>query len=165
MKALGLIRRIAGISALMAALSGPASSASSCDVNGDGSMNVVDVQLITNMEINPSGFNCTANVGGVLGCSDSARQIVIKAVLGNGCHFTYLTWTASTSAGVVGYNIYRGTSAGGESSSPLNTGGPVAGTSFADVTTVSGTTYYYYIKATDGTNLSPPSTEMSATAQ
>src|SRR5581483_7154125 len=137
---------------------------STCDINGDGTVNVVDVQVIKNMEINASGFTCTANVGGVLGCTDTARQTVVKAALGSGCHFVYLTWTASTSAGVVGYNIYRGTSPGGESGSPLNTGGPVIGTGFADTTTVSGTTYYYYITATDGTIQSAPSSEVSATA-
>lgn len=137
----------------------------SCDLNNDGSVNVVDVQLITNMEIGASGFgSCTANVGGVLGCSDSARQVVIKAALGQGCHFITLSWGASPSSGVTGYNIYRGTSPGGESSTPLNTGGPVSGITFTDTTTVSGTTYYYVIKSTNGASESSPSTEVSATA-
>ena len=136
-----------------------------CDINGDGSVNVVDVQLITNMEIGVAGFPCNANVGGVLGCTDSARQVVIKAALGQGCHFISLNWVPSTSSGVTGYNIYRGTSAGGESATPLNSGGPVSGTSYTDVNTVSGTTYYYIIKATNGSSESVPSTESSATAQ
>lgn len=140
-------------------------TASSCDVNNDGSVNVLDVQLITNMEIAAAGFTtCTANIGGALGCSDSARLVVIKAALGQGCHFINLTWTASTSTGVTGYNIYRGTAPGAESSTPLNTGGPVTGTTFADTTTVSGTTYYYVIKSTNGFTESGPSTEISASA-
>jgi hypothetical protein len=133
----------------------------SCDVNGDGSVNVVDVQLLTNMEIGVA--TCTANIGGVLQCSDPARQVVIKAALGQGCHFIQLSWTASTSSGVTGYNIYRGTASGAESTT-INTGGPVTGTSFTDVNTVSGTTYYYVIKATNGSTESAPSTEISATA-
>ena len=135
-----------------------------CDLNGDGTVNVVDVQLITNMEIGASGFTCSANIGGVLGCSDTARQVVIKAALGQGCHFITLNWVASPSSGVIGYNVYRGISPGGESSTPLNTGGVVTGTSFVDLSTVSGTTYYYTIKATNGSVESPPSTEASATA-
>lgn len=138
--------------------------ANSCDVNSDGQVNVIDVQLIINMEINVPGFTCAANVGGILGCSDAARQTVIKAALGNGCHFIYLSWTASTSTGVVGYNIYRGPSSGGESDSPLNVGGPVKGTSFVDLTAVGSTKYYYYVKATDGITLSPASTETCAIA-
>jgi|SRR5579871_144957 len=140
------------------------SQTATCDLNGDGSINVVDVQLITNMEIGATGFACTANVGGVLGCSDGARQVVIKAALGGGCHFISVNWTASPSAGVTGYNIYRGTSPGGESATPLNVGGPVSGTTFTDTTAVSGTTYYYFIKATDGISESAPSLETSATA-
>lgn len=136
----------------------------SCDVNGDGAVNVVDVQLVTNMQIGVAGFSCTANVGGVLGCTDSARQTVIKGALGLGCHFVYLTWTPSPSSGVTGYNIYRGTSPSGESATPLNTGGPVSGTNFADLSAVSGTTYYYVIKATNGSSESGPSSEISATA-
>lgn len=144
----------------------PQTASTSCDVNSDGAVNVVDVQLITNMEISATGFTtCTVNVGGVLGCTDSARQVVIKAALGQGCHFISLNWTASTSTGVTGYNIYRGTSPGGESSTPVNTGGPVSGTSFTDTTTVSGTTYYYTIKATNGSLESAPSSEASASAQ
>lgn len=141
------------------------SQTATCDLNTDGSVNVVDVQLITNMEIGATGFtSCTANVGGVLGCSDSARLVVIKAALGGGCHFISLSWAASPSTGVTGYNIYRGTTAGGESSTPLNVGGAVSGTTFVDTTTVSGTTYYYVIKATNGSAESAPSTEVSATA-
>lgn len=151
-------------SAMLVLLSGiTLAQTNSCDVNADGSVNVVDVQSITNMEIGASG--CSANVGGVLGCTDSARQVVIKAALGGGCHFVYLTWVASNSTGVVGYNIYRGTSPGGESSTPVNTGGPVATTSFTDSTAVSGTKYYYVVKATNGSVESGPSTEVSATAQ
>ena len=141
------------------------SQTATCDVNNDGSVNVVDVQLITNMEIGASGFTtCTANVGGVLGCTDSARLVVIKAALGQGCHFISLSWAASPSTGVTGYNIYRGTSPGAESSTPLNTGGPVSGTTFTDTKTTSGTTYYYVIKATNGSVESAPSTEVSAAA-
>ena len=134
----------------------------SCDVNSDGSVNVVDVQLLIDMEI--GAITCAANIGGVLQCSDAARQVVVKAVLGQGCHFIQLSWTASTSSGVTGYNIYRGTASGAESARAINTGGPVTGTSFTDVNTVSGTTYYYVVKATNGSNESPPSTEISAAA-
>ncbi|HLK47147.1 MAG TPA: hypothetical protein VKT49_03370 [Bryobacteraceae bacterium] len=138
-------------------------TSNTCDLNGDGVVNAIDVQLLVNMELGAT--SCSANVGDVLGCSDAARQVIIKSALGQGCHFNYLNWTASPSPGVIGYNIYRGTSPGGESAAPLNTGGPVNGLSFADVNTVSGTTYYYTITATDGMNESAASEEISTTAQ
>ncbi|GEM_PF-1434332 len=161
------IRRILRCGGLLALLAGAVwPQTNSCDINNDGSVNVIDVQLIVNQEINAAGFSCTANVGGVLGCSDSARQVVVKAALsqgGAGCHFVYVTWSPSPSPGVIGYNIYRGTARGQESSTPLNMNGPVAGTSFADTTAVTGTTYYYIVKATDGTSESGPSAETSGT--
>ena len=147
------------------AAAGSGAGVTSCDVNGDGATNVLDVQVITDMELGLSGYACTANVGGVLGCTDDARRVVIKAALGQGCHFISLAWGASTSSGVVGYNIYRGTSPGGESSTPINTGGPVVGLTYTDTNTVSGTKYYYYVKASNGTAESGASMEASATAQ
>lgn len=141
------------------------SQTNSCDINSDGRINVVDVQLITNMGLGFPGFMCTANVGGLLGCTDSARQVVIKAALGQGCHFIQLTWAASSSAGVSGYNVYRGTSPGGESTTPLNKDGAIADTNFTDTTAMPGMTYYYVVKATNGRVESPPSPEASATAQ
>ena len=53
-----------------------------------------------------------------------------------------LSWTAST--GALYYNIYRGTSPGGESATPIATF--VTGTTYNDTTVVSGT-YYYTMKA------------------
>jgi hypothetical protein len=107
---------------------------------------------------------CIANIGGVLERTDLAR-VAIKIALGQGCHYITVSWTPSTSSGVTGYNIYRGTSPGGESSTPLNTRGPVTGSSFIDVKTVRGTTYYYIIRATNGSSESTPSTEVRASAR
>jgi len=63
-----------------------------------------------------------------------------------------LTWNASFGdpqhVSVVGYNIWRGTSANGEdTSTAINGGTPVTGLSFADTTAVNGTTYFYRVTA------------------
>jgi hypothetical protein len=65
---------------------------------------------------------------------------------GSGTHDVMLSWTASDTAGVTGYYVYRGTTSGGESSTPLNST-PVSGTTFTDESVAAGTTYYYVIKA------------------
>ena len=58
-----------------------------------------------------------------------------------------LNWTAPSGA-VIGYNVYRGTSPGGENySSPLNGGTPVTATTYSDTTVAAGTTYYYTVEA------------------
>jgi fibronectin type 3 domain-containing protein len=75
-----------------------------------------------------------------------------------------LTWAAPTSNGgaaITGYNVYRGTSAGGESATPVATN--VATTSFTDSGLVNGTAYYYTVAAVNSAGTSPRSNEASAT--
>jgi fibronectin type 3 domain-containing protein len=72
-----------------------------------------------------------------------------------------LSWTASASA-ATGYNVYRGTTSGGESSSPLNSTPLAAGTtSYQDTTAVAGNTYYYVVKAVNASALSSISNEVT----
>src|SRR5262249_51263090 len=72
-----------------------------------------------------------------------------------------LSWTAST--GATSYNVYRGTSAGGESATALASG--VSATSFTDSTAVNGTTYYYTVRAVNAGGTSASSNEVAATPQ
>jgi hypothetical protein len=82
---------------------------------------------------------------------------------GTGVHNVVLTWTASATSGVVGYNIYRGTTSGGESSTALNSG-PFNGTAYTDTNVTAGASYYYVVKAvaSDGVTQSASSSETSA---
>ena len=54
-----------------------------------------------------------------------------------------LSWTAPP--GALSYNIYRGTTAGGESPTPIATG--ITATSYADNNVTIGSTYYYEVTA------------------
>ncbi len=72
-----------------------------------------------------------------------------------------LSWTAA-SATVAGYNIYRGTTTGGESSTPINST-PITGTSYVDATALPGNTYYYVVKAIVGSAVNGVSTEAHLT--
>jgi hypothetical protein len=86
------------------------------------------------------------------------------ALSGTGAHDVILTWTASTTSGVAGYNVYRGTTSGAECASPLNPT-PIAGTTFTDSNVLAGQAYYYVVTAvnSDGSKESPNSSEASAT--
>ncbi len=68
-----------------------------------------------------------------------------------------LNWNAP--AGATAYNVYRGTTAGGESLTPLATA--ITTNSYADTSAVAGTTYYYYVTALNG-NLAPTNAESAA---
>src|SRR5579862_5893482 len=70
-----------------------------------------------------------------------------------------LSWTAST--GATSYNIYRGTSSGGEGGAPWQTGLP--STSYTDTSAANGTTYYYEATAVDANGESAKSNESHTT--
>jgi hypothetical protein len=74
-----------------------------------------------------------------------------------------LSWTAPT--GAVTYNVYRGTTTGGEGTTPLATG--VTTTSFADTTVTNGTTYFYTVTAVNAnaTRVPPLASESAASAE
>jgi Fibronectin type III domain len=71
-----------------------------------------------------------------------------------------LTWTTPNDGGspIQGYNIYRGTSSGGESALVTN----VQSNSYSDTTVTAGTTYYYEVTAVNGVGEGPASNEVSA---
>jgi hypothetical protein len=107
-----------------------------------------------------AGANCTIEMTftpsaagqrtATLNIADNAPESPQTVSLsGTGAHDVFLSWSASTSSGVVGYNVYRGTTPGGESSTPLNST-PISGTSYVDETVTAGTTYYYVVKAVNG---------------
>ncbi|WP_301002435.1 fibronectin type III domain-containing protein [Capsulimonas corticalis] len=69
-----------------------------------------------------------------------------------------LSWTVAARA--VSYNIYRGTTPGGESATPIATG--VIDDSYPDGGLSSGVTYYYKVTAVNSAAESSPSNEASA---
>jgi hypothetical protein len=83
---------------------------------------------------------------------------------GAGTHDVILSWTASTTTGVVGYDVYRGATSGGESATPLNSS-PINGTTYTDATVQAGQTYYYVVTAMASNDVtqSADSNEVSAT--
>jgi hypothetical protein len=122
-----------------------------------------------------TGANCTIAVlftpsaagarSAVLSIADNVSGSPQTASLsGTGTHDVIVSWTPSVTAGVVGYYVYRGSTSGGESSTPLNST-PVNGTSFTDEGVTAGSTYYYVVTAvaSDGVTQSAPSVEASAT--
>jgi YHS domain-containing protein len=75
-----------------------------------------------------------------------------------------LSWAAPASDGgspVTGYNVYRGTSPGGETGTPVN-GSPVIATSYPVTGLTNGITYYFTVVAVNAAGPSPPSNEASA---
>jgi hypothetical protein len=72
----------------------------------------------------------------------------VTALAQVGQHAVDLRWNASTSADVVGYNVYRGQVVSGPYSK-INTGGPIGSTLYSDTSVSSGITYYYVATVVD----------------
>src|SRR5271157_983381 len=90
-------------------------------------------------------------------------------ILGQGGHSATLTWTPSADASCVSpctltFNVYRGTTPGGEATTPLNAA-PLTSPTYVDSTVVLGNTYYYEVEevATSGSLVesSGPSNEVA----
>jgi hypothetical protein len=131
------------------------SSSSACDVNKDGLVNVVDVQIAADNYV-----SCSTAAFSTF-YSQVVTGVLSSCPVTSGLHTVSLSWTASTTSGV-SYNVYRATASGGYNYSlPLATGIP--GTSFTDCSVALGQTYYYVIEAVAGTTQSVNSNEITAT--
>jgi hypothetical protein len=104
-----------------------------------------------------AGGNCTIAIlftpsvtgarGASLTLTDNASGGPQSVLLsGTGAHDVILTWTASVTSGVAGYNVYRGTTSGGESSTAVNSA-PINGATYTDANVAAGASYYYVVTA------------------
>jgi len=104
--------------------------------------------------------------GSVTVTSNATNSPAKIAVAGAGVAFSSnsvgLNWTASSSSGIVGYNVYRATQPG-TAFSKLNAS-VVAGTSYVDTSVVASESYSYHVTAvTSQGEESSPSSPASAT--
>ena len=72
----------------------------------------------------------------------------VTALAQVGQHVVNLSWIPSTSANIVGYNVYRAQVVSGPYSK-INTGGLVGSTLYSDTSVASGMTYYYVATVVD----------------
>jgi hypothetical protein len=93
--------------------------------------------------------------------------LILAGALFAQTHSVTLTWAPnSTGDPVTTYNVLRGTTSGGESTTPIGTTAASTCTTsctYVDSAVVGGTTYFYEITATNSGGTSGPSAETSVT--
>jgi hypothetical protein len=134
------------------------------------------VATFPNLSINAAGTNDTlqASAGTITGISNPFNitgppPAPPTNVTGGNNQFSgapVVSWTASVSSGVIGYNVYRGTTPTGPF---VLVGSMVSASPFTDPNAPgacgTGTTYYYYVTAVGTGNVeSSPSNEVSSVA-
>jgi hypothetical protein len=99
-----------------------------------------------------SGFNITfaptlagSVTGSVSIVSNASNSPLTAPLSGTGVHAVDLSWIASSSTSVPGYNAYRASVSGGPYAQLNST--PVTGTSYRDASVQPGQRYYYVITA------------------
>jgi Abnormal spindle-like microcephaly-assoc'd, ASPM-SPD-2-Hydin len=105
-------------------------------------------------------FNGTASL-----LSNASTSPNIESLSGVGVtsssHYVSLTWNASTSQGVLNYDVYRGTASGGPYSEIATVSG--ATTAYTDNLVSAGYTYYYVVTTVTGNGQSGYSNQAVAT--
>ncbi len=105
--------------------------------------------------------------GSVMLASTASNSTLTIPITGTGTqpapvnHSVVLNWTPSSSSNISGYDVYRGTTAGGPYA--LLTSSPVSSSSFTDTTAQGGQTYYYVVTSVSGSTQSAYSNVVSVT--
>jgi len=102
----------------------------------------------------PASASVTVNGASVSGINFVATAVPPVA------HNVSLTWNGSTSSGVTGYNLMRGTQSGGPYTK-VNSA-TISGTTYNDSSVVSGQKYYYVVTAVSSSGQSAYSNETPA---
>jgi len=143
--------RAISLFAVLGLLAGSMWGQVACDLDGSGSVNVVDVNRSVAMVLGT--VPCTANVEGPQVCTIITVQRVVNAALGQAC-VTYTAGAAHSVAvswlpvnGVAGYQVYRRSSPT-DSYVKISTA-LIPSTNFSDSSVQLGQTYSYVVTAVD----------------
>ena len=138
-------------SAATLTLSGAASGSTATDALGNYSFSGLQNGLYV-IAPSQSGFAFLPSTAAITINGSSVNGVDFAAALTPALtlHTVSLTWTASTSTNVIGYNVYRADASGGPYTR-LNSL-PVSGTSYVDTNVAGGRSYFYVATAVDNSN-------------
>jgi hypothetical protein len=113
----------------------------------------------TTLDVTFTPASCGAVAGGIALVSNASNATDTVAFSGVGTqppavYSVDLSWAPSSTSGILNYDVYRGTVAGGPYS--LLTSVPVASVSYVDTTAQVGQTYYYVVTSLNANNVQSP---------
>jgi uncharacterized protein DUF4082/carboxypeptidase family protein len=139
----------AAISGATVTLSGAASRSATAGASGSYSFsNLPNGSYVVAPSMAGYTFSPSTASVSISGASKTGVNFTATAVPNPIPHTVSLSWKASTSSNVTGYNVYRASVAGGAYTKM--TAAPMAGTAWIDRSVVSGRTYYYVATTVDG---------------
>jgi fibronectin type 3 domain-containing protein len=109
--------------------------------------------------VNTGGDSSLSNEASGTPEAPPATPAKLTATAGTG--EVVLSWTAST--GATSYNVYKGTTAGGENATPITTG--LTGITYTNAGLTKGDTYFYKVAAVNVGGTSGLAGEVSASAK
>ena len=137
-------------------------NASSGAITGTPSASGTSSFTVTVTDSSSPTKTASANLSITVSATVPGAPTALGAVAGN--TQVVLSWTAPASNGgsaITGYDVYKGTSPGTESVTPVATA--VSGTTYTMTGLTNGTTYYFTVEAVNAVGNSAPSNEASAT--
>ena len=138
-------------SAATVTLSGAATKSTTTGANGAYSFSGLPNGSYT-ITAGQSGYAFTPAKASVTVNGNSVSSVNFTSTAVSVSHSVTLSWSASTSANIVGYNVYRGSTSGG----PFTQIAYVGGTSYVDSGVSAGQTYFYTATAVDSTSQQSP---------
>jgi len=102
----------------------------------------------------------TGNISLTSNASNSPTNIPLSGT-GVNSHYVSLSWTASSSSNIAGYNLYRAAVSGGPYTK-LNSS-LISGTTYTDSSVLAGLTYYYVSTSVNTSNLESAYSNQSTT--
>jgi len=107
--------------------------------------------------VDSAGTGAPSNEASAAPASAVPPAPTLTATAGN----TQITLSWTTAAGATSYNVYEGTSSGGESGTPITTG--VTGNTYTVTGLTNGTTYYFEVAGVNSIGAGADSNQASAT--
>jgi len=140
-------------------ITGVTASGTGFSASGIGSGLVLTPGQTATLTVQFAPTTTGTDAGSVSVASNATNSVAIS--LSGSSHAVTLFWNASTTSGVTGYNVYRGTSPGAYGTTPLNAS-LLPATTYVDPSVSAGQTYYYVVQAVDPGGASPDSSSIQA---